>query len=285
MTRRVRPGFYNKEINQSAWVVPERYQNLKQVGAGAYGTVWWVKWNDRSWDLWCQMIGVTNKRSKFGRFARARAAPLPVGGEPRWSLPRFGGAGVAIRSTHTHTQKVQTLYSLKKCTSPAACNDPVFIHDPARRDARSLHWGWLIYLHLFVLANISCGGHLWLSWPQMTLADDDLSISDKFSSSWECFAYNSFFCPSACICQWLTLREVTKLLCFNCSTKTKLWSERDLCSWQAIRICRCLERKTLQLCNQTAWFFSYIVPFSDREVSKLHHFLICWAHLLHRSNT
>uniref|UniRef100_A0A3Q3BK50 mitogen-activated protein kinase n=1 Tax=Kryptolebias marmoratus TaxID=37003 RepID=A0A3Q3BK50_KRYMA len=39
MTRRLRPGFYNKEINQSAWVVPERYQNLKQVGAGAYGTV------------------------------------------------------------------------------------------------------------------------------------------------------------------------------------------------------------------------------------------------------
>uniref|UniRef100_A0A8C6W0H9 mitogen-activated protein kinase n=1 Tax=Nothobranchius furzeri TaxID=105023 RepID=A0A8C6W0H9_NOTFU len=36
---RVRPGFYLKEINQTSWRVPERYQDLKQEGVGAYGTV------------------------------------------------------------------------------------------------------------------------------------------------------------------------------------------------------------------------------------------------------
>ncbi|KAF7224840.1 mitogen-activated protein kinase 12 [Nothobranchius furzeri] len=37
--KRVRPGFYLKEINQTSWRVPERYQDLKQEGVGAYGTV------------------------------------------------------------------------------------------------------------------------------------------------------------------------------------------------------------------------------------------------------
>uniref|UniRef100_A0A3Q4ATU3 mitogen-activated protein kinase n=1 Tax=Mola mola TaxID=94237 RepID=A0A3Q4ATU3_MOLML len=32
-------GFYRQEVNRTAWEVPERYRDLKQVGTGAYGTV------------------------------------------------------------------------------------------------------------------------------------------------------------------------------------------------------------------------------------------------------
>ncbi|CAJ1057126.1 mitogen-activated protein kinase 12 [Xyrichtys novacula] len=39
MTKRVRPGYYRQEVNKTAWEVPERYRDLKQVGTGAYGTV------------------------------------------------------------------------------------------------------------------------------------------------------------------------------------------------------------------------------------------------------
>nr|XP_057942878.1 mitogen-activated protein kinase 12 [Doryrhamphus excisus] len=39
MTKRVRPGYYRQEINKTAWEVPDRYRDLKQVGTGAYGTV------------------------------------------------------------------------------------------------------------------------------------------------------------------------------------------------------------------------------------------------------
>ncbi|KAK2842003.1 hypothetical protein Q5P01_012203 [Channa striata] len=39
MTKRVRPGYYCREINKTSWEVPERYRDLKQVGTGAYGTV------------------------------------------------------------------------------------------------------------------------------------------------------------------------------------------------------------------------------------------------------
>ncbi|XP_077049605.1 mitogen-activated protein kinase 12 [Siphateles boraxobius] len=39
MLARSRPGYYRQEINKSAWEVPERYKELKQVGTGAYGTV------------------------------------------------------------------------------------------------------------------------------------------------------------------------------------------------------------------------------------------------------
>lgn len=40
MSSRTRPGFYSQEVNKTAWEVPERYRDLKQVGTGAYGTVW-----------------------------------------------------------------------------------------------------------------------------------------------------------------------------------------------------------------------------------------------------
>ncbi|XP_074534160.1 mitogen-activated protein kinase 12 [Halichoeres trimaculatus] len=39
MTKRVRPGYYRQEVNKTAWEVPERYRDLRQVGTGAYGTV------------------------------------------------------------------------------------------------------------------------------------------------------------------------------------------------------------------------------------------------------
>nr|ACI69248.1 Mitogen-activated protein kinase 12 [Salmo salar] len=39
MSVRTRAGFYRQEVNKTAWEVPERYRELKQVGTGAYGTV------------------------------------------------------------------------------------------------------------------------------------------------------------------------------------------------------------------------------------------------------
>uniref|UniRef100_A0A673Z3X3 mitogen-activated protein kinase n=1 Tax=Salmo trutta TaxID=8032 RepID=A0A673Z3X3_SALTR len=39
MSVRTRTGFYRQEVNKTAWEVPERYRELKQVGTGAYGTV------------------------------------------------------------------------------------------------------------------------------------------------------------------------------------------------------------------------------------------------------
>ena len=43
MAVRSRTGYYRQEVNRTAWEVPERYRDLKQVGTGAYGTVWWVR--------------------------------------------------------------------------------------------------------------------------------------------------------------------------------------------------------------------------------------------------
>eukprot|EP00064_Thunnus_orientalis_P012024 superscaffoldBa00001797_g12057 len=40
-------GFYRQEVNRTAWEVPERYRDLKQVGTGAYGTVC-SAWDRRS---------------------------------------------------------------------------------------------------------------------------------------------------------------------------------------------------------------------------------------------
>lgn len=40
MSKRVRPGYYRQDVNKTTWEVPERYRDLKQVGTGAYGTVW-----------------------------------------------------------------------------------------------------------------------------------------------------------------------------------------------------------------------------------------------------
>lgn len=35
-----RAHFYREEINSTVWEVPEKYTRLKQIGTGAYGTVW-----------------------------------------------------------------------------------------------------------------------------------------------------------------------------------------------------------------------------------------------------
>jgi hypothetical protein len=34
--------FFRVELNKTEWEVPDRYQNLAAVGAGAYGQVWYV---------------------------------------------------------------------------------------------------------------------------------------------------------------------------------------------------------------------------------------------------
>ena len=37
----LKAGFYRVELNKTVWEIPERYQLLAPVGAGAYGQVWW----------------------------------------------------------------------------------------------------------------------------------------------------------------------------------------------------------------------------------------------------
>ncbi len=33
-------GFYAIELNKTLWEVPMKYQDLTQIGTGAYGSVW-----------------------------------------------------------------------------------------------------------------------------------------------------------------------------------------------------------------------------------------------------
>ena len=35
-----RPGYYKIELNKTVWEIPEKYQELTAIGAGAYGSVW-----------------------------------------------------------------------------------------------------------------------------------------------------------------------------------------------------------------------------------------------------
>lgn len=46
-----RANFCREEINNTVWEVPEKYTRLKQVGTGAYGSVWWV--NDGLLEVVC----------------------------------------------------------------------------------------------------------------------------------------------------------------------------------------------------------------------------------------
>jgi len=36
----IKDGFYKIELNKAIWEVPQRYQLLSPIGAGAYGQVW-----------------------------------------------------------------------------------------------------------------------------------------------------------------------------------------------------------------------------------------------------
>lgn len=36
----LRAGFYEADFAAGDWVVPERYQDLKPLGIGTFGTVW-----------------------------------------------------------------------------------------------------------------------------------------------------------------------------------------------------------------------------------------------------
>ena len=40
MANVLRPGFYSVELNKTIWIVPERYQDLRPLGIGAFGSVW-----------------------------------------------------------------------------------------------------------------------------------------------------------------------------------------------------------------------------------------------------
>ena len=36
----LKKGFTRYELNKTVWEVPEKYENLSPVGAGAFGQVW-----------------------------------------------------------------------------------------------------------------------------------------------------------------------------------------------------------------------------------------------------
>ena len=38
--RKLKKNFFRVEFNRTTWEVPERYQDLKPVGIGAFGSVW-----------------------------------------------------------------------------------------------------------------------------------------------------------------------------------------------------------------------------------------------------
>lgn len=71
MSKRVRPGYYRQDINKTKWEVPERYRDLRQVGTGAYGTVWWVT---RAWtDAWMAALCGAEQRAPPDRWGHTRS--------------------------------------------------------------------------------------------------------------------------------------------------------------------------------------------------------------------
>ena len=38
--RPLKGGYYEADLKAGEWVVPQRYQNLKPIGIGTFGTVW-----------------------------------------------------------------------------------------------------------------------------------------------------------------------------------------------------------------------------------------------------
>ena len=39
-SEKMKKGYYRSELNKTVWEIPEHYQNLSPIGAGAYGQVW-----------------------------------------------------------------------------------------------------------------------------------------------------------------------------------------------------------------------------------------------------
>ena len=39
-SRQLKPGYYVVELNKTVWELPERYQDLRAIGIGAFGSVW-----------------------------------------------------------------------------------------------------------------------------------------------------------------------------------------------------------------------------------------------------
>ena len=37
---KLKANFYSVEFNNTLWEVPERYQDLRAIGVGAFGSVW-----------------------------------------------------------------------------------------------------------------------------------------------------------------------------------------------------------------------------------------------------
>lgn len=63
-----RVGFNREEINSTIWEVPDKYICLKQIGTGAYGSVWWVPrvgaLPDRRWQTTYQQV-TTRSRTRL----------------------------------------------------------------------------------------------------------------------------------------------------------------------------------------------------------------------------
>ena len=39
-SRQLKAGYYTAELTKTVWELPERYQDLRPVGIGAFGSVW-----------------------------------------------------------------------------------------------------------------------------------------------------------------------------------------------------------------------------------------------------
>lgn len=84
--------FSREEINSTVWEVPEKYTRLKQIGTGAYGSVWWVT---------CHIL------------------------KPAWSVRRSWYRTVCVRKMFSlgHLLYVEQVWAQRSLmsTTPAAC--------------------------------------------------------------------------------------------------------------------------------------------------------------------
>ena len=39
-SRQLKAGYYTAELTKTIWELPERYQDLRSIGIGAFGSVW-----------------------------------------------------------------------------------------------------------------------------------------------------------------------------------------------------------------------------------------------------
>ena len=59
---KLKPGFYHVEFQDTIWEVPLRYQDLRAIGIGAFGSVW-LKWSSQTLYIEQHMLACTQQPS------------------------------------------------------------------------------------------------------------------------------------------------------------------------------------------------------------------------------